>query len=81
MKKIEQLREQIDEIDAKIVSLLEERERTVMKIGEEKRRRKIDVNDDERERKILKRLKRKSHREVFKKIIEISREKQESGFD
>ncbi len=81
MEKIEKIRKHIDELDLKIATLLDERENAVIKLGEEKKKSGLEITDEEREKEILKRLGKKSQREVFKKIIEISKNIQRGTFD
>ena len=54
---IDELRDEIDRIDEKIVGLLNDRARTALKIGNYKRRKGLSVTDEERERKVLDRVK------------------------
>lgn len=81
MDEIEKIRKHIDELDSQIASLLEKRENAIIKLGGEKKKRGIQITDEEREEKVLKRIKRKSQREVFKKIIEVSKNIQHGRFD
>ena len=50
---LEQLRRQIDRIDARLVRLLNQRAATALKIGVEKRRCGAPLLDPERERQVL----------------------------
>jgi len=54
---ITELRDEIDEIDEKIVGLLNDRARTALKIGSYKRKKGLNVTDEKRERKVLDRVK------------------------
>jgi chorismate mutase-like protein len=54
---IEDWRRKIDEIDKKLVKLLNERSRCAIEIGKIKQARNLHVHDPEREREILKRIK------------------------
>lgn len=76
-----QLREQIDQIDDRILELLAERIRVVLRIGELKRRAGIPVYDADRERAIYERLCRRAPKpatadivhSVFERVIDESR--------
>jgi chorismate mutase-like protein len=54
---IEDWRRRIDEIDRKLLELLNERSRCAIEIGKIKRAQNVRVYDPEREREILRRLK------------------------
>ena len=54
---IEDWRRKIDEIDRKLVELLNERSRCAIEIGKIKRTENLRVYDPEREREILRRIK------------------------
>jgi chorismate mutase/prephenate dehydratase len=54
--KIQELRKKIDELDDKIVDLLNERARIVIEVGDIKKSEKIDFHAPARERQILERL-------------------------
>jgi chorismate mutase-like protein len=54
---IENWRKRIDEIDGKLLELLNERSRCAIEIGKIKRAQSVRVYDPEREREILRRLK------------------------
>ncbi len=54
---IEDWRRKIDEIDTKLVELLNERSRCAIEIGKIKRAQDLRVYDPEREREILRRIK------------------------
>ncbi len=55
-EKIQELRRKIDEIDHKIVDLLNERARIVIEVGNVKKTKKLDFHSPSREREILDRL-------------------------
>jgi chorismate mutase/prephenate dehydratase len=55
-KKIQELRKKIDEIDDKLVDLLNERAKVVIEVGNVKKREKLDFHSPSREREILERL-------------------------
>ena len=57
---MEKLRSEIDEIDQKIISLLEERIDAAKKIGEEKKKRGLEIEDVKREKELLAKLKSKT---------------------
>lgn len=83
------LRNEIDAIDAKILSLLAERAERVLRVGEIKRAAGIPVHDPEREQSILARLAGAARapidgetiRRVFEKIIEESRRIEERALN
>jgi len=54
--KIQELRKKIDEIDNKLVDLLNERARIVIEVGNIKKTQKLDFHSPSREREILERL-------------------------
>ncbi|MDH4163732.1 MAG: prephenate dehydratase [Nitrospirota bacterium] len=54
--KLKDLRNKIDEIDTKIVDLLNERARIVIEVGDIKKKEKLDFHSPGREREILERL-------------------------
>ncbi len=56
MEKIRELRKRIDEIDDKLVDLLNERARIVIDVGNIKKTEKLDFHSPSREREILERL-------------------------
>lgn len=74
--KLERLRERIDEIDKKIVNLIEKRLEIVRRIGKIKKERKLDINDSLREREVLKNVSESTPidkefvRNLFKSIID-----------
>jgi len=53
---LEKLRDQIDQLDAKLLELLNDRAKCVMKIGEIKQKEKTDVLVPQRETELLERL-------------------------
>ncbi|MGH7430065.1 MAG: chorismate mutase, partial [Candidatus Methylomirabilaceae bacterium] len=79
--KIPILRRKIDEIDSKILSLLNERAELVAEVGGEKAKAKMDLHVPQREEEILERLirenkgrfPRKAIRPVFREIISACR--------
>ena len=58
---IEDWRHKIDEIDRKLVELLNERSRCAIEIGKIKHDLNLRVYDPERERQILRRIKESNH--------------------
>lgn len=60
MEKIENLREDIDKIDDKIVDLLNMRAKLVVEIGNLKKKIRIKILQPQREKEILERVKKKS---------------------
>ena len=77
---IEDLRNRIDEVDEKILKLLEKRIELAKKIGKVKKENGMEVYDPEREGKVLGRLTSKTKlgkdfiRKTFTSIIEYCRE-------
>jgi chorismate mutase len=60
MVSLENLRQTVDDLDEKIVQLLNERAEAARAIGREKQRRDLPVRDDEREADVLRRIERLS---------------------
>lgn len=56
MEKVDDLRKQVDEVDARIVDLLNERAGVVLKIQELKKQTGVPLHDPEREAEILKKV-------------------------
>ena len=54
---IEDWRKRIDEIDGKLLELLNERTRCVIEVGKIKKAQNVRIYDPEREREILRRMK------------------------
>lgn len=83
---LNQLRKQIDEIDLKLLSLLNRRAALAVKIGQIKRRRGLPVFDSRREEAVLRRISRihrgpltaLSIRRIFRGIFSHSRKLQSS---
>ncbi|MBI5158892.1 chorismate mutase [Candidatus Micrarchaeota archaeon] len=80
-EKIRELRNKIDAIDEKIVSLLDERACVAKEIGEVKKAEGKPVVDREREKNILEKVKNysktissKAMEKIFRKIIEATTE-------
>ncbi|MFP4001543.1 MAG: chorismate mutase [Candidatus Natronoplasma sp.] len=74
MERIHELRERIDEIDEKILKLLDKRAAVAKEIGEIKKEKDISITDTEREKEVLGRAER--YREVFEEIINACKEVQ-----
>lgn len=78
---IDSLRDEIDDIDSQILTLVVRRVTAVLKIGEYKRARGLPIYDAERERAVIQRLTQASPpeldsqvvRRVFERIIDESR--------
>ena len=78
---LSRLRTQIDQVDQKLLRLLNRRARLALKIGEIKRRQGSPVFDGKRESDIVKRLNRMNRgpfpsaavRQIFRGIFRISR--------
>jgi chorismate mutase-like protein len=79
---IEDWRRKIDEIDRKLVELLNERSKCAVEIGKIKKTQNLRVHDPEREREVLKRvnevntgpLKTEGMRRLFERIIDECRQ-------
>ncbi len=74
MERIHELRGRIDEIDEKVLKLLDERVAVAKEIGKMKRERGVSITDTDREEEVLERAGR--HREIFEKIIKICKEEE-----
>jgi chorismate mutase len=78
---LEALRRSIDEIDSRLLTLIEERLRLVLAVGDYKRDRGLAIYDPERERKLIERLMTEARpplepdtvRRVFERLIDESR--------
>jgi chorismate mutase/prephenate dehydratase len=85
--RLEKLREQIDGIDGRILSLLCERQEIASEIGREKRRSGLPVFDPAREQEVLRRLvgddqaslNPNAIRSIFNEIISAARTVQQTG--
>ncbi|HDH53455.1 MAG TPA: chorismate mutase, partial [Nitrospirae bacterium] len=60
MSELDKLRKKIDELDLKILELLNKRTEVVLEVGKTKQDKQLKVYSPERERAILKRLKEKN---------------------
>ena len=58
---IEDWRKRIDEIDVKLLELLNERTRCVIEVGKIKKAQNVRIYDPEREREILRRMKEQNN--------------------
>ncbi|MGL4588934.1 MAG: chorismate mutase [Mycoplasmatales bacterium] len=78
--KLEDIRDQIDQLDSEIAKLLEARFAIVNEVAEFKKANNYPINDQTREKEIITRLKEQEYTkeviEVFQKIFEISKAKQ-----
>jgi len=80
MEKIQELRIKIDEIDNKIIDLLNDRARIVIEVGDIKKNEKLDFHAPGREREILERLANRNNgpfpqdtlRAVYREILSSS---------
>ncbi|MBI4975561.1 chorismate mutase [Candidatus Peregrinibacteria bacterium] len=75
-EKIKKIRLAIDKIDEKILKLLRKRAFNVDKIAQLKAKNNMPVTDTDREKDILSKTKNKSEEEIFKKILEKSKNQQ-----
>jgi len=77
---LEELREKIDRVDARIIQLLEERVDLAKKIGEAKRKHNLPISDPKREQEVLikvterTRLNKGFVKKLFESIMEYCRE-------
>lgn len=85
-KKIDKLREEIDEVDQKLMNLLLKRFSITKKIGQVKTSNLIDIDDSTREDKIINHLSNKANNnlkkediaDIFKLIFNISKNLQKT---
>lgn len=78
---LEALRRSIDEIDSRLLALIEERVRLVLEVGDYKRQHGLAIYDPERERKLIERLTAEARlplepgtvRRIFERLIDESR--------
>lgn len=78
---LEALRRSIDEIDSRLLALIEERVRLVLEVGEYKRQHGLAIYDPERERKLLERLSSEARppleqgtvKRIFERLVDESR--------
>ena len=78
---LDTLRRSIDEIDSRLLTLIEERVRLVLAVGDYKREHGLAIYDPERERKLLERLTNDARpplepgtvRRIFERLIDESR--------
>jgi len=78
---LETLRRSIDEIDSRLLTLIEERVKLVLAVGDYKRAHGLAIYDPERERKLLERLTNDARpplepgtvRRIFERLIDESR--------
>lgn len=78
---LDALRRSIDEIDSRLLALIEERVSLVLKVGDYKRQHGLAIYDPERERKLIERLLSEARpplepdtvRRIFERLIDESR--------
>lgn len=78
---LEALRRSIDEIDSRLLALIEERVRLVLAVGDYKRQHGLAIYDPERERKLIERLTAEAHppleegtvKRIFERLVDESR--------
>lgn len=78
---LEALRRSIDEIDSRLLALIEERVRLVLAVGDYKREHGLQIYDPERERNLIARLSAEARpplepgivRRIFERLIDESR--------
>ena len=78
---LEALRRSIDEIDTRLLALIEERVKLVLAVGDYKREKGLPIYDPERERKLIDRLTNDARpplepgtvRRIFERLIDESR--------
>jgi chorismate mutase len=78
---LEALRRSIDEIDSRLLALIEQRVRLVLAVGEYKREHGLAIYDPERERNLIERLTSEARapleqgtvRRIFERLIDESR--------
>lgn len=88
MDELEKLRQEISAVDAKLIPLLKERMEISGRIGAYKREHDLPVLDAKRERIVLERVAEQTGpemaghlREIYRKIMEMSRLYQTAGKD
>jgi chorismate mutase len=78
---LEALRRSIDEIDSRLLALIEERVRLVLAVGDYKRQHGLAIYDPERERKLIERLTAEARppleqgtvKRIFERLVDESR--------
>jgi monofunctional chorismate mutase len=78
---LDALRRSIDEIDSRLLALIEERIRLVLDVGNYKRQHGLAIYDPERERQLIERLTQEARaplepgtvRRIFERLIDESR--------
>lgn len=73
-KELLKLRKKIDLVDAAIKKNLKKREVLIKKVGKLKKKFNLKIEDKKREREILKRIKNKFVKKIFKIIIKTSKD-------
>jgi len=80
--KLEDLRKQIDELDARIVKIIAERMKIAGEVGREKRKQGNQIEDIEREKRVLENVRRIAQKEkvsqedieaIYRQIVTVSR--------
>ncbi len=86
MQNLEKLRKEIDEVDAKIINLLEKRKGIVKEIAKIKKESKKPIFDNDREQQIIEKIKLKAKEKnldeefiisIYNIILKNSKEEQE----
>ncbi len=85
-RELQKMRETIDKIDEKIVSLLEERLKIAHEVGKYKRKRSINIEDSSREKEVLSRVEKLARdlnkdflTDIYRRIILESKRAQRQG--
>ena len=85
-RELQKIREAIDKIDEKIVSLLEERLKIAHEVGKYKRKRDIKIEDSSREKEVLSRVEKLARdinkdflADIYRRIILESKRAQRQG--
>jgi chorismate mutase len=73
MDKLQNFRNRIDKIDAKLITLIRKREKIIRKVGLFKAKTKKPIQNKKREENILSKLDTEMEKEVFKVIIRQSK--------
>jgi chorismate mutase len=89
LSKLNDLRQNIQEIDKKLVSLLCERMKLSIRIGQIKKEKNLSIKDPVQEQQVIKNiittkhdpLKSEDLKNIFDRIIQISRESQQESFN
>lgn len=88
-KDLDDLRRAIDDIDSRLLALIEQRVRLVLAVGDYKRTHGLPIYDPARERSLIERLSAEAHpplepntvRRIFERLIDESRRLEQRHVD